>query len=87
MRKRKEIEHSYKAPISCSPRGFEEIKIELLLDIRDLLVKLCDWALITEIPKEIKFMSHAEAIDCNVIPDRKKLVKMKEKLDKLLRMP
>lgn len=42
MRKRKEIEHSYKAPISCSPRGFEEIKIELLLDIRECLLKLFD---------------------------------------------
>ncbi len=54
MRKRKEIEHSYKAPISCSPRGFEEIKIELLLDIRDLLASQ---------PKPCVFLTPTQAVD------------------------
>ncbi len=63
MRKRKEVEHSYKAPISCSPRGFEEIKIELLLDIRELMQKFVDWALITEIPKQVKFERENPPVD------------------------
>ena len=40
MRKRKEIEEDFiDKPTSCSDRGIDIIKIELLLDIRDLLLE------------------------------------------------
>ena len=54
MRKRKEIEACYGQRISCSPRGFEEIKLEVLLDIRELLL---------EQPKPCVFFSPTQAVD------------------------
>jgi len=40
MRKREKIEKDFiNKPISCSNRGIDVIKIELLLDIRELLLE------------------------------------------------
>ena len=41
MRKRKEIERELSQPIATSQR-MDNLKVELLLDIRDLLLKLFD---------------------------------------------
>ena len=41
MRKRKEIERELSRPIATSQR-MDNLKVELLLDIRDLLLKLFD---------------------------------------------
>lgn len=59
----------------------DKVKIELLLDIRQLLVSLCKTLFVTDFEGE--YQIHP-MIDCSVIPDPEKLIKMKKKLDKLL---
>lgn len=81
MRKRKTVEGEIKGqPKSFYSAKRDMIKIELLLDIRQLLVELRDWALITEKPKEIKFEKDHPAVDCSVIPDPEKLLKLMDKV-------
>ena len=63
MRTRKEIEKEYiNKPISLSSRGIEEIKVELLLDIRELLINDSEYIKRLNLAK-VKIISHGQIED------------------------
>jgi len=85
MRKDKEIKERLEdIPDNLYSRKLDKIKVELLLDIRQLLVELRDALLPEEFRGQYLIHSHPPIRDCNFIPDPKKLMKHKKRLDELL---
>lgn len=78
MRKRKEIEKEYiNKPISLGERGIKEIEIELLLDIRELLINDSEYIKRLNLAR-VKTIDSEEELDRELHKKYKKIIEEKK---------